>query len=206
MRKFWGSINNNKKAFTLAEVLITLGIIGVVAAMTIPTLMTNIHHRDISVKLQKFSSVMRQMLLTAEDEQGPVNEWNISLSHDEFFETYFLPYVKAGISNDELIFNDGSTMILYRGSCMDLIYDVNGKSKPNKEGYDQFRFLMCPKGDSTWCGEQGFCSYRHNAIRRNRPKLIECCKKHCSGHAGLTCSALLEYDNWHFNKDYPYFK
>ena len=44
MRKFWGSINNNKKAFTLAEVLITLGIIGVVAAMTIPTLMTNIHH------------------------------------------------------------------------------------------------------------------------------------------------------------------
>lgn len=52
MRKFWGSINNNKKAFTLAEVLITLGIIGVVAAMTIPTLMTNIHHRDISVKLQ----------------------------------------------------------------------------------------------------------------------------------------------------------
>ena len=206
MRKFWGSINNNKKAFTLAEVLISLGIIGVVAAMTIPTLMTNIHHRDISVKLQKFSSVMRQMLLTAEDEQGPVNEWNISLSHDEFFETYFLPYVKAGISNDELIFNDGSTMTLFRGACKDLIYDVNGKSKPNKEGYDQFRFLMCPKGDSTWCGEQGFCSYRHNAIRTNRPKLIECCKKHCSGHAGLTCSALLEYDNWHFNKDYPYFK
>ncbi len=31
-----------KTGFTLAEVLITLGIIGVVAAMTIPTLMTNI--------------------------------------------------------------------------------------------------------------------------------------------------------------------
>lgn len=30
-----------KLAFTLAEVLITLGIIGVVAAMTIPTLVTN---------------------------------------------------------------------------------------------------------------------------------------------------------------------
>ncbi len=206
MRKLWDLINNNKKAFTLAEVLITLGIIGVVAAMTIPTLMTNIRHRDISVKLQKFSSVMRQMLLTAEDEQGPVNEWNIRLSHDKFFETYFLPYVKAGISNNELIFNDGSTMTLSRGTCMDLVYDVNGKSKPNKEGYDQFRFLMCPKGDSTWCGEQGFCSYRNNVIRTNRPKLIECCQRHCPGHAGLTCSALLEYDNWHFNKDYPYYK
>ena len=30
-----------KKAFTLAEVLITLGIIGVVAAMTIPVLLVN---------------------------------------------------------------------------------------------------------------------------------------------------------------------
>ena len=32
-------------AFTLAEVLITLGIIGIVAAMTIPTLMTKIQKR-----------------------------------------------------------------------------------------------------------------------------------------------------------------
>ena len=31
-------INYKKNAFTLAEVLITLGIIGVVAAMTIPSL------------------------------------------------------------------------------------------------------------------------------------------------------------------------
>lgn len=30
-----------KKAFTLAEVLVTLGIIGVVAAMTMPTLINN---------------------------------------------------------------------------------------------------------------------------------------------------------------------
>ena len=32
-----------KKAFTLAEVLITLGIIGVVAAMTIPNLIANVN-------------------------------------------------------------------------------------------------------------------------------------------------------------------
>ena len=31
----------NKLAFTLAEVLVTLGIIGVVSAMTVPTLMQN---------------------------------------------------------------------------------------------------------------------------------------------------------------------
>lgn len=31
----------NKKAFTLAEVLITLGIIGIVAALTMPSLIAN---------------------------------------------------------------------------------------------------------------------------------------------------------------------
>ena len=33
--------HKRRKAFTLAEILITLGIIGVVAAMTIPTLIAN---------------------------------------------------------------------------------------------------------------------------------------------------------------------
>ena len=37
-----------KKAFTLAEVLITLGIIGIVAAMTIPTLITN-YQKNITI-------------------------------------------------------------------------------------------------------------------------------------------------------------
>ena len=32
---------NNQKGFTLAEVLITLGIIGVVAALTLPALIQN---------------------------------------------------------------------------------------------------------------------------------------------------------------------
>ncbi len=37
-----------ENAFTLAEVLITLGIIGVVAAMTIPTLIANMTSQKIS--------------------------------------------------------------------------------------------------------------------------------------------------------------
>ena len=38
-----------KRAFTLAEVLITLGIIGVVAAMTIPTLISNYQKKQFEV-------------------------------------------------------------------------------------------------------------------------------------------------------------
>ena len=45
-------------AFTLAEVLITLGIIGIVAAMTIPTLMQKTNERETVSKLKKINYVM----------------------------------------------------------------------------------------------------------------------------------------------------
>ena len=43
---------NRKCAFTLAEVLITLGIIGVVAALTIPTLISKYQEKQTIVKLK----------------------------------------------------------------------------------------------------------------------------------------------------------
>ena len=42
-----------KRAFTLAEVLITLGIIGIVAALTIPTLIGDYRNKERSVRLKK---------------------------------------------------------------------------------------------------------------------------------------------------------
>lgn len=48
------------RAFTLAEVLITLGIIGVVAAMTIPVLMNNIQDQQLKEALKKDVSVLSQ--------------------------------------------------------------------------------------------------------------------------------------------------
>lgn len=53
MRLLTGS-NNCKKGFTLAEVLITLGIIGVVAAMTLPSLQQKIDERANITALKKF--------------------------------------------------------------------------------------------------------------------------------------------------------
>lgn len=46
--------------FTLAEVLITLGIIGVVAAMTIPTLMSNTGKAEFKTAFKKILSVVNQ--------------------------------------------------------------------------------------------------------------------------------------------------
>lgn len=53
---------NYKKAFTLAEVLITLVIIGVIAAITIPTVVANSKDEEIRSMLKKSHSVIAQAL------------------------------------------------------------------------------------------------------------------------------------------------
>ena len=57
-----GAVNNqySKVAFTLAEVLITLGIIGVVAAMTLPSLIQNYREKEMVAGLEKFVSTISQ--------------------------------------------------------------------------------------------------------------------------------------------------
>ncbi|MBR1373880.1 type II secretion system protein [bacterium] len=67
------------RGFTLAEVLITLGIIGVVAALTIPTLMQKIDNRETISKFKKFASVFSQALALSVAENGTVDKWNINL-------------------------------------------------------------------------------------------------------------------------------
>jgi len=56
--------------FTLAEVLITLGVIGVVAAMTIPTLFANYQKKVYVTQLKKAYSVANQALLKLEVDMG----------------------------------------------------------------------------------------------------------------------------------------
>ncbi|MBR1753849.1 type II secretion system protein [bacterium] len=63
------------KAFTLAEVLITLGVIGVVAALTIPTLMQKMDERETVSKVQKIYSTLTNAIKLAEAEHGDVKTW-----------------------------------------------------------------------------------------------------------------------------------
>ena len=55
--------NGVKGAFTLAEVLITLGIIGVVAAMTMPTLINSTQGAQYKTAYKKALSVMSQAVV-----------------------------------------------------------------------------------------------------------------------------------------------
>ncbi len=77
-----------KSAFTFAEVLITLGIIGVVAAMTIPSLVTNYKGKVAATQLKKGYSTISQALLMMYNDTGEV------INYENYPNTKFAPVFK----------------------------------------------------------------------------------------------------------------
>lgn len=87
----------NKFGFTLAEVLITLGIIGVVAALTIPSLVVKHRKQVVVTKLKKASSALMQAYNMSNLEYGDSREIFPALDGDAAFEMlnkYYVPYMK----------------------------------------------------------------------------------------------------------------
>lgn len=213
-------------AFTLAEVLITLAIIGVVAALTIPTLIQSYKVKQASAQLKKFNSVMRQAVMLSEIENGSIFTWkrnaNIkdenneadysanALEATEYFNTYLAKYIKyasletPGQINNEvyLKFLDGSSILMHNGGCLDLYYDLNADNPPNTLGKDTFVFLLCndKKEAKNYLGSENnyFGAYNDRHIG-SREDALELCKE-TSGY----CTLLLQYDNWEFKEDYPF--
>ncbi len=75
------------KGFTLAEVLITLGIIGTVAAMTLPSLVNRTNNAQYKTALKKSYSVIQQALLRLNSDQGFVATRN-TYSNRSFVNSY----------------------------------------------------------------------------------------------------------------------
>ena len=200
-------------AFTLAEVLITLGIIGVVAAMTMPALIANTKKSEISAKLKKFNTTMAQCVLLSEQDNGPAEEWSNpggydTFDLDNFFKTYIAPYIKYssaglkteyGVKRYYVYLLDGGYFYFVKGNCVDIVYDVNGSKKPNAHGRDIFRFLLCGSKSPEWCDGRHFCPMYSTSAHTREEKIQAC----INGDRGSGCTGLLEYDGWEFKKDYP---
>lgn len=113
----------NKNGFTLAEVLITLVIIGVIAAITVPVVMANHKKTETAAKLKKFYSTLSNAVRLSEIESGNQSyEWGVYREADgtgshvgpsyicsdynsmkTFYETYLLnhmSYVKVSKMSD----------------------------------------------------------------------------------------------------------
>ncbi|MCD7878377.1 MAG: type II secretion system GspH family protein [Candidatus Gastranaerophilales bacterium] len=91
-----------KQGFTLAEVLISLVVIGIIAAITVPLVMENYRRHEIGVKSEKVYSMLSQAVKMAEIEHGiPSAQWNYSLSAGEFFKTYLSKYISGSFTATE---------------------------------------------------------------------------------------------------------
>ncbi|MBR6722143.1 type II secretion system protein [bacterium] len=79
-----------RQGFTLAEVLITLGIIGIVAAMTIPGLITKYQKQATAIQLKKIFSTLNQVMLRIADDPGlDVLAQKPSISIPQYVQPYF---------------------------------------------------------------------------------------------------------------------
>ncbi len=85
------------KAFTLSEVLITLGIIGVVASFTIPQIVAKYNEIVTVNKLKKAYAELQQVIKLSEVDNGNFREWDYPANWSQgksFMERYILPYYK----------------------------------------------------------------------------------------------------------------
>ncbi len=163
-----------KKGFTLAEVLITLAIIGTVAAITLPALMTDTTSAQIGPKLAKAVSMFEQAneaMLNA-NSVDTLSDAGL-LGSTATYSGELAKYLKGTTSGTtSFLTKDG---MLYTFSITaaspanssdpghlqrigDVTVDINGNSKPNIDGTDKFYFSwwndgsLRPKGATNWGG------------------------------------------------------
>ncbi|CDE44475.1 unknown [Clostridium sp. CAG:768] len=159
------------QAFTLAEVLITLGIIGVVAAMTLPTLINDKRNKELEAGFKKAYSIIQTAFNKMSYDEGQIinNENYPSLTFAPKFKTYFKDtYSDITINSGDyksytngfmnlswfddgrIMLSDGMLIMIespYKSGKLYITVDVNGlKKRPNRWGYDLFTFQVTNDG------------------------------------------------------------
>lgn len=162
-----------QSAFTLAEVLITLGIIGVVAALTLPTLIQNQTDKFTETSLSKFYSIMNQAIERSVVDNGSYEHWDFTESEerdnegnaidkndkmDQKFNKYFGKYLNI-VSKKTMTSKDGRNLMVYYladGSA----FSFNWVTNVDMSFYPK-KAEQCIK-ERTWNDASGSCFFRFN--------------------------------------------
>ena len=106
-------------AFTLAETLIVMGVIGVVAALTLPNLNQSTNNKEKVAKVKKIYSNLNDAVGRAVAVYGPISEWYVNdKNYNDYckrtFEriTEFMKISSKGTDNRKVVTADGTEVIM----------------------------------------------------------------------------------------------
>ena len=220
-------------AFTLAEVLITLGIIGVVAAMTIPTLVANYQKKETVTALKKAYSQLSQAVKMSELENGDKEYWNYDLPAETFMNTYLKPFLKDveqtngfdihktinykylnGDRITESSVNDKNNSVI-KLSDGTIIFVDGWSSGENTgkgilvdtNGFKKPNILGRDLFAFKITPSFGFAPSDLGKVEREEAlsdKLHMCSKSKSAQKSGYPCSLVIMMDGWEIKSDYPW--
>lgn len=212
-----------KTAFTLAETLITLGIIGVVAALTIPAIIQRHTEKVVEARLKKFYSSVNLAIKLSEIDNGTSKNWwgdwdteysnGSSFDHIGWFNRYIKPYVKVtktgkikGSNNNFVIFADGSAMEFRHGGMVnDINFYPGNPEKCLKKGDEYKRNGKCSFTFIANENKNGYEPYAHDwngeADALYNADNEYACKE---GAAKFYCTKIIQLNNWEIPDNYPY--
>lgn len=190
---------NVKFGFTLAEVLITLGIIGIVAALTIPGLITKCKEMQYRVTYKKVYSSLNQAMKYAQEDDGV----DLTLGN-----TIFLPNLSGGVtphtSNVGEIFKYISRYYKSTTTCFDNNADKCWVCDKGEAGYIHNGapdWLGCSKSSYAFIDANGVAYYLYS--NSEFPILIDVNGNRKPNQLGRDRFVMKFGDSLEPNKDYP---
>ena len=209
-------------AFTLAEVLITLGIIGVVAALTLPVVISKYREKVFMTKLQKHVALMETVLSNIYNETGSIadtyNQCHSVLGGERMSKCFINQLITYGNLNPatvkyeakwgigphafRLLFPDGSYIAvqIINTSYVVYLFDLNGVNPPNLGGIDRFAVHYYPYNTNYVKKPYKNFVYDLVPINKNQRRSII---QSCSNNADQACMQLILDNNFKPPKDYP---
>lgn len=131
-------ILNKHFGFTLAEVLITLGIIGIVAAMTIPTLMKNTQDIELKSAWKKVFSEFSQATTNVKNNNGGTFSGLCASSDNHCLRDEYQNYLKYTTKCDSYVDAFGTCFHPLTGSYLDTVKLLDGTSHISRNYYPYF--------------------------------------------------------------------
>ena len=250
LRSAQNDVQEKQAAFTMAEVLITLGIIGIVAAMTIPQMMQGYRKKVVETELQKAVSMLNQAIMLSSVYNNTPDNWGIANGATDTFELYIKPYIDVATECENKAIGDpkniccnyvygftgtnafhtGRKYILKNGIAISFSSGVTLGTSPRRGvffvfletgahkyilGKNVFPFNLIVQdnkkylvtGTRDYPSHATFCSGL-----KTRAQMIDMCENGTGNSSGggkegyvtgITCTAMIECNNWKIPDDYP---